>query len=67
MKKASIYKDDKGYILIPVSKTVAGFEIGTDPQIRVYNDEFEDKMVNTLLKILYASRPMFLPPSLIEK
>jgi hypothetical protein len=55
MKRASIYKDEKGYILFPSSRTKAGFYISTDPEIRIYNDEVENKLTNALIEVLKAS------------
>jgi len=55
-KRATIYKDDKGYILCPMSKIIAGFYISTEPWIRVYNNEFESKMKETLNAVLDISK-----------
>jgi hypothetical protein len=56
MLQASIYKDPKGYIICPLSKTEAGFGITTDPFVRVYNSEAAEKLIRIVLELLSLSR-----------
>lgn len=56
MKSAGIHKDKKGYILVPLSTTVAGFSISTDPEIRIFENEDESLLVGALKQTLQASK-----------
>ncbi|MBN9300135.1 MAG: hypothetical protein J0I41_24265 [Filimonas sp.] len=56
MKSAGIHKDKKGYILVPLSTTVAGFSISTDPEIRIFENKEESLLVEALKQTLQASK-----------
>lgn len=56
IKQGSIYKDDKGFVLFPMSKTLAGFLVSTEPGVRIYNTESEEKIAPALFNIFGASK-----------
>src|SRR5260221_2067733 len=63
MKFAAIHKDNKGYIFTPLSKTVAGFLVSTEPVIRIYKHENPFKIATALLDALNASKQNVPNPS----
>jgi len=62
MKFAGIHKDKKGYIFTPLSKTIAGFLVSTEPVIRVYNSETAAEVATALRQVLDASKTHFPTP-----
>jgi|GEM_PF-1812734 len=56
MKAAGLYKDKIGYIFTPLSKTVAGFRISTEPEIRICFGDGVDKVANALKEVINASK-----------
>lgn len=52
MKSIAAYKDKKGYIFIPLSKTIDGFWVSTEPFTRVeqnvLSEIFKDVLMDTL-------------------
>ena len=66
MLRATIYKDEKGYILYSQSKTLAGFHIGT-PNSRIWNDEAEKRLVDALFITLSAYKEKVETPKFNKK
>jgi hypothetical protein len=56
MKFAGIHKDNKGFIFTPLSTTIDGLLVSTDPVIRVYNSESQSRIASALREALDASQ-----------
>jgi hypothetical protein len=67
MKRATIFKDEKGYILFPMSRTLSGFYISTEPKVRILNTEFEDKMIPAFFEVVRASADGVADPKFDQK
>jgi hypothetical protein len=55
MKFAAIYKDKKGYIFTPMSKTVSGLLVSSEPEIRVFKQASTSKKIEAFLQVINAS------------
>lgn len=56
MQRVLIYKDSKGYIITPVSKTIQGFWTSLDPSVRISANSSPEEVVNEILAALNKSK-----------
>lgn len=56
MQKILIYKDTKGYIVTPVSKTKQGFWTSIDPSKRIGNNSSKDEFADEIFAALKKSK-----------
>jgi hypothetical protein len=63
MKFAAIHKDSKGYIFTPMSKTISGLLVSTEPEIRIYKEASSNKIVEAFFEVINASKQNIPAPS----